>query len=162
MGSLVLSQVIFSPGANAAVNIQGNLVRAQEETLRASEQDLVLDAANAYFNALILKANLQIQNENLDVTRRNLAIAEANFEAGQAGRGDVLRLTSEFSRDMQGLIEAINQLEQAFYAINQLLNNPINREIDVLDPSLELGVTDGQGYQRLQEVLDDPASRVAF
>ncbi len=159
-GSVQVSQVVFSPGANANIGISRSLLEAGQANLRAAELDLTLDVANAYFTALVLKANLQIQAQNLEVTQRNLTTAVQNFEAGQSGRGDVLRLQSEASNDQQAVIEAINQLEQAFYAINQLVDNPINREIDIVDE--RLSVQEEVGYQRLQARLDDPSSRVQF
>lgn len=133
LGSATVSQTLYSPRGTANISIQRDLLRAQEQNLRASELDVALDAAIAYFNALISKSDLQIQKQNLDVTKRNLVIAQQNNEAGQAGRGDVLRLESAAARDMQALVEAVNALERAFYAINELLNRPINREIDVSD-----------------------------
>jgi len=160
LGSLVLNQTVFAPGANANITIQGHVLDAERENLRAAELDLVVDAANAFFTALILKANLQIQQQNLDVTNRNLAIAQQNFEIGQSGRGDVLRLQSASARDMQAFVEAISQLEQAFYALNQLLNNPIDREIDVVDGSIDL--FDADGFERLRQLLDDQSSRAEF
>jgi len=159
-GSLVLNQVIFSPGANANIDIQEKLLEAQQQNLRAAEQDIILDAANAFFNALIFKANVRIQTENLDVTKRNLRVAESNFLVGQSGRGDVLRLRSEVSRDMQALIESINQLERSFYAINQLLNNPVNREIDVADALVDGEPLSREGFGQLSALLDDPSTRV--
>ena len=160
LGSLVLNQTVFAPGANANITIQRNLLDAERENLRAAELDLVVNAANAFFTALILKANLQIQQQNLDVTNRNLEIAERNFEIGQSGRGDVLRLQSASARDMQAFVEAISQLEQAFYALNQLLNNPIDREIDVVESAMDL--FDADGFERLRQLLDDQASRAEF
>lgn len=160
LGTLEVSQVLFSPAANANIGIQQSLREAQREDLRAAELDLILDAANAYFNALILKANLQIQKQNLDVTNRNLVIAQQNNEAGQSGRGDVLRLQSAAARDMQSLIEAINELQRAHYAINQLLNRPINREIDVADDWAGGELVAGSAYDQLLGWMDDPSIRV--
>ncbi len=162
LGSLVLNQVIFSPGANAGINISKNLLNAQKQVLRAAEQDLILDAADAYFNALVAKANVRIQSENLDITRRSLRLAESNFIAGQSGRGDMLRLQSEAARDMQALTESINRLEQSFYAINQLLNNSVRRQIDVSDALLDESSAHQEGFVRLTALLDDPSTRLRF
>lgn len=161
-GNATLSQTIFSEGANANISIQKSLLKATLEDFNATELDLILNATNAYFNTLILKSNLQIRSQNLDLTKRNLKIAEQNFEAGQTGRTDVLRFQSEMASNMQALVEAVNQLEQGFYAINQLVNNPIDREIDVEDARLSEGVFEGYSSEQLRGFIDDPSLRKLF
>ncbi len=160
--SMVLNQLLYSPGARANIDIQRKLLEAQQQNLRAAEQDLVLEAANAFFNALTARASVRIQSENLEVTRRNLRVAESNFSAGQSGRGDVLRLRSNAARDMQSLIESINRLEQAFYTINELLDNPVNRQIDIRDPLDDGDPSSREGFGQLSALMDDPSSRVLF
>ncbi|MEM9649035.1 MAG: TolC family protein, partial [Bacteroidota bacterium] len=132
-GNLTLNQTIFSESANANIAIQKKLQKAQQEDFNASQLDLIFDAANAYFNVLILKANTQIQARNVDLTKRNLEISEQNFEAGQSGKSDMLRFRSEMAQNTQAMVEAINQLEQGFLFLNQILNNPADLEIDVDD-----------------------------
>ncbi len=161
-GNLTLTQTIFSEAANANISIQESLLGAQQANYDATELDLILNAANAYFNALIQKSNLQIRSENLNVTKRNLKIAEQNLEAGQAGRSDVLRLQSAMAQDMQALVEGVNQLEQSFYGINQLLNDPIDREIDIEDAIISAGVFEEYNYELLRDIIDDPVQRKIF
>ncbi len=156
-GTLSLSQAIFSPDANTGIAVQRELVGAQRESLRAHEWDVVLDAAGVYFTALILKANLEIQARNLEATKRNLRIAEQNFSAGQAGRVDVLRLESQAARDMQSVIQAFNAREQGFHAVNALVNQPIDREIDVIDISIEDGTFSDAQFEETRRILDDPS-----
>lgn len=60
------------------------------------------------------------------------------------------------------MVEAINQLDQAYYALNQLLNNPIDTEIDVEETELEKGVFNNYNYEQLGQFLDDPKLRQPF
>lgn len=161
-GNVSLSQTLFSNGANANISIRKNLLDADREDFNSKEFDLILDASNAYFNVLILKANARIRKENLDLTKRNLAIAEQNFEAGQTGRADFLRFRSEFAQNMQALVEAINRLDQGFYGLNQLLNNPIDKRINVTDARLGDGALAQYDYTIMQTFLDDPVLRKPF
>ncbi len=161
-GALSLSQVAFSPDLNANISIQRSLLNAERAGLLASEWDVVLDAAAAYFNALILKANVEIQARNLDATKRNLRIAEQSFNAGQTGRSDVLRLESQAAQDMQSLIEAVNALDQAHHAINHVVNQPVGREIDVLDVTMRSGAFRDRDFEEIRLILDDPALREPF
>ena len=161
-GNLTLQQTIFSESANANISIQKSLRAAQEANYNSEALNTVFDVANAYFTALILKANLSVQNQNLELTKYNLKIAEENFEAGQSGKSDVLRFRSEMAQNTQQMVEAINQLEQGYYALNQLLNNPINTKIDVEEAELKEGIFKNYNYEQLGQFLDDPRLRDPF
>ena len=161
-GAITLTQNVFSPDANAAINTQKDLLGSQQQLFYADQLDVIFEASNAYFNALILKQNLQIRATNLDLTKKNLEIASENFEAGQAGKSDVLRFTSELAQDMQAMIEAANNLDQGFFELNQVLNNPIDFDIDVEDTELEEGLFEQYNYTQLRELLDDPRLRKPF
>ncbi|WP_353780013.1 TolC family protein [Winogradskyella sp. 3972H.M.0a.05] len=161
-GSITLQQTVFSEAANANITIQKELLKAQEETFNASQLDAIFSASNAYFTALILKANLQIQLRNLNLTKKNLQIAEQNYEAGESGKSDMLRFQSELAQNTQAMIEAVNNLEQSFLSLNQLLNNPLDTEIDIEDTELGKGVFEQYNYDELTTLLDDPKLREPF
>ncbi|WP_299556400.1 TolC family protein [Seonamhaeicola sp.] len=161
-GNITLQQTIFSEAANANIAIQKALLKAQEANFNASQLDAIFDISNAYFNALILKANVQIQMRNLNLTKRNLQIAEQNYEAGESGKSDMLRFQSEMAQNTQAMIEAINGLEQSFLVINQLLNNPLDTEIDIEDTELGKGIFEQYNYDELTSLLDDPKLREPF
>ena len=158
-GNVNLQQLIYSEGAAAGITIQDNLQKAQQETYNAAELDAILNGSVAYFNALILKTNAQIQAQNLGVTKENLQISEQNFDAGASGKSDVLRFRSQMAQNMQTLIEAGNELNQAFYTINQLMNNPIAMEIDIEDAVISEGLFSNYRYQDFLEILDSPELR---
>jgi len=158
-GNISLNQTLFSEEANANITIQEQLEKAQQETYNTVELDAILNSSIAYFNTLILKTNVQVQAKNLNVTKKNLEIARQNYEAGQSGKTDVLRFRSEQAQNTQALVEAVNQLEQAFHALNQILNNEIDYEIDVEDAELERDIFKGYSYKRLGRLIDDPTIR---
>jgi outer membrane protein len=162
IGNVGLNQLVFSNSANANITIQRALRDAQQENYNSEELNTVFSAAQAYFTALILKANLSIQNQNLGLTKYNLKIAEENYEAGQAGKSDVLRFRSEMAQNTQQMVEAVNQLEQAFYNLNFILNNPIESKIDVEEAELLEGVFENYNYKQLGTFLDDPTLRLPF
>ena len=161
-GNVSLQQTLFSESANANISIQKSLREAQQENYNSEALNVVFNAATAYFTALILKANVSIQNQNLELTKYNLKIANENYEAGQSGKSDVLRFKSEMAQNTQQLIESINKLEQGYYTLNQLLNNPIDTKIDVDEAELNEGVFSNYNYERLGLFLDDPKLRQPF
>lgn len=161
-GNVTLQQTIYSPSASANITIQENLKKAQEENYNAEQLNTVFNVANAYFNTLILKTNAFIRLRNLDLTRKNLQIAKENFEAGQSGKSDVLRFRSELAQNTQAMVQAVNQLEQGYIGFNQLLNNPIDLDIDVADAELDKGLYKDYNYQQLTMLLDNPSTREPF
>ena len=161
-GNISLTQTLYSEAATANINIQKQLQKAEQENYNAAELDAILNASTAYFNTLILKANTLIQSENLEVTKRNLEIAQQNYEAGEAGKMDVLRFRSELAQNTQAFVEAINQLEQAGFALNAVLNNPIDFKLDVDEAELSKGIFENYSYEQLGALIDDPSSRKHF
>jgi len=161
-GTISLQQMVFSEAANANISIQKSLQKVQEENFNTDQLDLIFDATSIYFNVLVLKTNAQIQLRNLDLTKRNLEIATQNFEAGQSGKSDMLRFRSQLAQNTQTMVQAVNQLEQSFIALNQLLNNPVNTEIDIEDAELGEGIFSDYNYNQLRDLVDDPVSREPF
>jgi outer membrane protein len=156
-GNVKLSQLIFSETVNASVDIQKELQKAEQENYNANELDLIFNVVNTYFTTLILKSNLQIQLQNLKLTKQNLNLAKQNFEAGQSSKSDMLRFQSQKAQNTQALVEARNQLAQSVINLNQLLFNPIDFEIDIVDVSLGDETFKNYNYDVLTSILDDPS-----
>jgi len=160
--SVNLSQLIYSESVNANVDIQKQLQKAEQENYNADELDVIFNAVDAYFTTLILKSNLKIQLQNLKLTKQNLNIARQNFEAGQSSKSDLLRFKSQQAQNTQVLVEAKNQLGQSIINLNQLLFNPINLEIDIVDVRLGGDTFKNYNYDVLTEILDDPSQARPF
>ena len=154
-GNITLEQLIYSENASAGIDIKESLEKAQQETYNAAELDALLNATTSYFNALVLKTNASIQNQNLQVTKQNLELAEQNFQAGASGKSDVLRFKSELAQNTQSLIDAGNQLNQAYFTINQLMNVDIATKIAIQDAEISLGVFKEYNYTEMITLLDD-------
>ncbi len=161
-GVLTLSQTIYSPALSASIDIQRHLQMAQFENLSAEQLNTVLDISQAYFNILLLKSNVRITKNNLDLTKENLKIAEQKYQSGESGVLDVLRFQSQRAQNTQQLVEAINALKQSFFMLNQLLNQPIDREIGIEEAALGEGVFEEYNYNELRSLLDDPSFREPF
>lgn len=161
-GNVTLKQLLFSEAANTNITIKNKLQKAQQEIFKSEQLDLILETSTAYFTALILKVNVRIQMQNLSLTKSNLQIAEQIFEMGQSGKSDVLRFKSEMAQNMQTTVEAVNQLEQGFVLLNQVLNNAPNFKIDVEDIGIEQGIFEQYKYAEIFDFLDDPSLREPF
>ena len=160
--NLNLTQTVFSNEAGANITIQNALQKAQQENYNSEALNTVFNASSIYFQTLILKTNVSIRSQNLDLTKYNLKIARENYEAGQAGKSDVLRFRSEMAQNMQDLIISRNQLAQSFFELNQVLNNPVDMEIDVEEAELSKGIYETYNYQQMGTFIDDPKLKKPF
>lgn len=161
-GSVTIQQTIFNAQATANKDIQTSLLKAQEQSYSAEELNTILNVSSAYFNTLILKTNAIIQLQNINLTKKNLEIAEQKFQAGQSSKTDVLRFRSQLAQNTQSMVQAVNQVEQSFISLNQLMNNPIDMEIDVQDATLDDKLFRDYNYDNFFELLDDPRTREPF
>lgn len=161
-GNVTLQQTVFSESANAAMKIQKSLLKAEQERLNTAQLNTVFSVSSAYFNALIFKTNAEIQLQNLEVTKRNFAIAEQNLETGLSDKSDLLRLESQIAQQTQVLVESVNQLDQAYLQMNQLLNNPTNTKIDVEDIELNEGIFSAFNYDEFFQLLNSLSTREAL
>lgn len=155
-GNLQLSQLLYSEGVNANIDIQQALKQAEQENYNTDELDIIFEAVNRYFTTLILKSNLKIQLKNLALTKENLKLAKQSFDIGEANKTDMLRFTSQKAQNTQALIEAHNELQQSFINLNLLLYNPVDYKIDIEDMGLDHATFEDLNYELLTEVLDDP------
>ncbi|WP_268122570.1 TolC family protein [Roseivirga pacifica] len=160
--AVTLNQTIYSPDASAGVRINRELKEAQQKQYEADQLNTIFEASNAYFNTLLAKATLIINEQNLELTKNNLKIATHNYEAGQAGKPDVLRFRSQLAQNTQSLIESVTGLKQTYFDLNQLLNQPMTREIEVEDVFLDQGTFERYNYDELKTILDNPNYFNAF
>ncbi len=130
-GSGNFSQVLLSEPAIANVAIQKFLQKTSDFELQQTQMDVVLDAASAYLTLLQAQSLVKIQHENLLVTQENYDIAKAKEAVGYSGASDIARWESELAQSNINLNNATAQMEQARFALNQLLNRPIAEEFNV-------------------------------
>ena len=161
-GNITLQQTLFSNKANASIGVQKKQLKAAVETFNSNQLNTVYNASANYFNTLILKSNAEIRLKNLDLTKKNLQLAEQNYKAGQSGKSDMLRFKSEMAQNTQFLVEAYNALKQGYYNLNQLVNNPVDLEIDIEDTKLDEGIFEKYNYSEIKDILDTPSLREHF
>ena len=150
-GSAALSQLLYSDGARANLEIQRQLQRSRAEDLAALRLDITLEAAVTYLNLLRAKTLVQVQRNNLELTRSNLELARIRRTIGAANPAEVFRWESQIATDRKALIEAMAGWRVAEIALNRLLHRDLEErfltaEINLDDPSLITGQTRFQGY----------------
>jgi len=134
---LVLTQVIYSEEALAAIKISQYLKNAAEYQTESDVLDVLLDTYAAYLNVLSAKTNLDIQRQNLENSKTNLELAKIRVDIGSANNADLFRWESEVANATQTLIEAQASLLSVKLQLNNLLANSLERDYKVKDIGLE-------------------------
>lgn len=132
--ALTLSQLIYSDEVNANVEIQDYLQNNRVALKRQLELDIIQEAVIAYLNLLKAQTFTDIRHENMDLSRANLELAKDRQRIGVASPAEVYRWESQLATTNQALIHAQAQLNQAYDALNRLLNRPI-KEPFITEPA---------------------------
>ena len=131
-----LSQVILAEPALANLKVQKLLKAGEEYGLKETQLDIILDAAQTYLGVLQARTNVEIQKENVTLTKENYDIARTKESVGYSGATDINRWESELAQSNIRLNDAQAQYRQAVFALNQLLNRPINAGIQLANITL--------------------------
>ena len=163
-GSLNFSQTIYSEDSSAGISIQKSLFAAQQENFNARVLDTVLSTTQTSLNLLRLKNAMRSRQQSVEITRRNLNVAQQKFDAGQSSKADIFRFRSEMANNMQALIDAFNNYQQGQYALNAVLNAPLEQRVEIQAINIDDGPFKDEefGYKELSDALDNPRRRAVF
>jgi outer membrane protein len=151
------SQVILSEPAMANVSIQSSLQDSREQDLAITRLNTIVDGSSAYLNYLRARKIFYLLLDNLKLTRTNLELARVRQTTGAAGPEETLRWEVEIASLRKTAMDVQSQMNQALYALKQVLNIPLLYVVNVAEVSLDdpaMFISGGQllGY------LEDPLS----
>lgn len=144
VGSISLSQLIFSEPTISNVSIQKKRQRAREQDRETLKLDIVEATAVAYLDYLRLLNVERIRRENLKLSRSNLDLSEIRRSIGVATSAEVYRWQSEIATDRIDLVRSKSDRRRAEALLNRLLHRPIDEvftveDIGLLDPAFMTG-----------------------
>lgn len=149
-GRLVLEQLLYSDGVNAAVQAQAYVLEAQRYELEALKLDLAREAAERFLNYLKARTLYRIEKDNVAQSISHLETAQSRRRIGIGNPSEVYRWESQVAGDKSRAIRAQNQAKAALYALNQIINEPNQEELLVaIEPDLS-GESLMTGQGRLQ------------
>jgi len=133
---LFVRQVLFDgrtrAGAAEAVH-HADAARAAAETARA---DIALQVTEAYGRLLGAEAAGRAAASAVSAAEENLARAERRRDAGTVTDADVLALSVHLAAMRQRVIQASGQAAVARAEVNVLMNVPVTREFEPIEPEL--------------------------
>ncbi len=160
-GALSLSQLLYSDGARAGVEISRHLQRSLETELEIEQLDVALATATAFLDVLRAETLERIAGENRRLTESHLELARRREQIGSSGPADVYRWESRLATDRSSLIAAHAAVHTALVALNRLRHRPLEELYAATPPKL----TDPElvtGSGRLFAYVDNAASFSLF
>lgn len=129
--TLQLSQVLFSPKLNSAIQAAQEYNKFAVNSAQASTEDVDLSVKKAFYGVLLA-------GDVVDVTRQSLQLAKANYEnvsqlykQGMAAEFDYLRSEVQVANTEPALSQAENNLQLAMNGLKNLLGIDISKKIAV-------------------------------
>lgn len=139
-GSMQLSQQIFSEPAHANIAIAKLMSESTTLEEKQHKLDLIQQVSLAYCRVLMAKSAVSVHNNNLTFVRENLSVAETKASAGEVTSAEVNRWLSEESMKTIALQDAMTQLQEAHYSLNQLCNIPLSQRYSVSEKDLQTDI----------------------
>ena len=141
LGSVRVSQLLYSEGASARAAVEGHVQTSREQARAELRLDVAHGAAVGYLNVLRAQTFERIQRENLTLTRSNLELAQSRRRVGVARASEVIRWENQIAINRRAVIEAGAARSTAAIAVNRLLHRPLEEpfataDVDLNDPAL--------------------------
>lgn len=132
--ALTVSQPVFSGRIGAAMRA-AHLTRDWAETkIRAAEELARYSVQAAYFKAILSQQLLAVKTTSLETAERQRSEVEVRRRQGMASNYDVLRATVEVSNCKAAVLQAQNDLDQAFTALFRLIGASPDSQVDLTTP----------------------------
>ncbi|MEO0900209.1 MAG: TolC family protein [Bacteroidota bacterium] len=133
-------------------------LEASEKDVKQAEYDLALDVTLAYLNILFQGEILESARVQVLSTREQLDRTSKLVQAGSLAQADLAQVQSQIATEELNVVNAQNQLELAYLALQQLL---------LLDPEEPFGIqkpelADPQGGFRLTPTSEIYSSAIGF
>ncbi len=159
-GRLSGSQVLYSEGLGARVEVEESLHESRESDLLVKELDVVEVAALAYINVLRAQSLFRVQRQDLRLSRSNLALAATRNELGLSGPAEVHRWESSIATGRRSVLDAQSSLRIAELEVNRVLNRDLGQSFQ----TEEVGIG-GPGElvdSRLARFIENPRDFEVF
>ncbi len=130
-------------------------------TLNAKIQieNTIVDVVSAYYTIAMQKQLISGLKENIGVTEERLKIAQKKFDIGTSSKIDVLQAKVDLNALRSTLMRQKTLLTDAKETLNQLLVQPVEQEIDVLD---SIPLMNSYKYEDLKNSILEKNSNLLF
>lgn len=137
LAAVTLSQTLYSPSANAQVDVAKLGLDASKKTLEQTQLDTIEQTASAYFSALQTQAQFESSLRDLALNRENLSLAEQRKSSGSGSGADIYRWQTVIANSESSLLSAYTANTSAQSQLAQLLNTRMQIPTTLTDVDLD-------------------------
>jgi outer membrane protein TolC len=130
-----VTQPLFDASILANYSLARSLREVQRGRLGGSARELAAGIQLGYLQYASARQVVALYRSTLDVLQENLRVSERLVAAGSITPDAVSRARADLSETTQRLAEAEQQRDAAVRALNQLLNRPLDRPVEVIPDS---------------------------
>ncbi|WP_344928883.1 TolC family protein [Aquimarina addita] len=153
----VLDQIYSTNvGLNSAMTLfQGNQINNQikqnklllDQSIsqeKVEKNNLVLSLLEIYLQALFSRESIAIAENNLIASEKEVARAKARLDAGTIALNDYTEAQSQAATNKYNVITSKNEYQQYIIDLKQLLELPLNQDIEIASINTDLGLVNLQ------------------
>lgn len=115
--------------------------------------EITLAVRKACHNLLLTKKLLMVSDHEVESLQAHKRDAELFYREGLISPNDKLKAEVALANSLQTREKVRSQVQKAEFAVNQLLNRPLDEEISILDES-KTPVTDGDKGYSIEQLSD--------
>ena len=143
LAALSLSQTLYSPSENAAVDVAKIGLESSHKALEQVQIDTIQQTATAYFEALQTQSLFESTLRDLTLNRENLGFAEQRKNSGSGSGADIYRWQAVIASSESALLSAYTANTRAQGQLAQLLNTHMQipttlDDVDLDQPPFDL------------------------
>jgi len=137
VATLGLSQTIYSPSANEAVQVAKLGLDGSRRSLEQEQLDTIQQTASAYFGALQTQAQFDNSLRDLALNRENLSLAEQRKSSGSGSGAEIYRWQAVIASSETAVLRAYTANTSAQSQLAQLLNTRMQIPTTLADVGLD-------------------------
>jgi outer membrane protein TolC len=135
-GSLVLRQQIYDDAVWSSYKSSQKIYQGAELAREVDRLDVLAAAGQAFYGLALAQSQYRIVAGDVRLTHDNLELARLRRDVGYSGREEVLRWESVLAERRTSLFRAIEGVETALIALNQVLGTDQNSRWSPAEPAI--------------------------
>jgi len=140
----------FSGSVNASFNLFSgftviNSIRSAKQdvninkvNIKKIENEITIDLAQKFITILYLQEIIAANQEQIKSSEKQLELAILKFNSGVIAESEVFKIKSQKATEELNLLTNENRLFDNFISLKQLMNLPLEKEIKLIKPNIEI------------------------
>ncbi|WP_309640645.1 TolC family protein [Flavobacterium sp.] len=131
--------------------------KINQSNVQKVTNEMTIDLAEKFITILYLQEIIAANEKQIESSQKQLELAQLKFEAGTIAEGEVFKIKSQKASEELNLLTNQNHLTDNMVSLKQLMNLPLDKEITLIKPILQLDAkveTEQNQYDLIKQALD--------